>query len=65
MLPRTDDGEAKIDIRELTWEDRERVLRLLFAKINSSQGQTFIDSAAMMHENKDNSSVFVTSRREF
>eukprot|EP01112_Ceratiomyxa_fruticulosa_P005397 TRINITY_DN1601_c0_g2_i1.p1 TRINITY_DN1601_c0_g2~~TRINITY_DN1601_c0_g2_i1.p1 ORF type:complete len:511 (+),score=142.15 TRINITY_DN1601_c0_g2_i1:101-1633(+) len=26
---------AKVDISELSWEDKERVLRLLFAKINS------------------------------
>ena len=26
---------AKIDIAELSWEDRERILRLLFSKINS------------------------------
>jgi len=29
----------KVDITELGWEDRERVLRLLFAKINNVQGQ--------------------------
>ena len=28
--------EEHIDIRDLTWDDRERVLRLLFAKINNS-----------------------------
>jgi len=28
----------KVDLTELTWEDRERVLRLLFAKINNVQG---------------------------
>ncbi|KAL7694508.1 putative basal body-orientation factor 1 [Plasmopara halstedii] len=31
----------KVDLRQLSWIDRERVLRLLFAKINRSQG--FID----------------------
>ncbi|ETV97626.1 hypothetical protein, variant 2 [Aphanomyces invadans] len=31
----------KVDLRALTWEERERVLRLLFAKINSIQG--FLD----------------------
>jgi len=33
-LPQTVD--ERVDIRDLTWEDRERVLRLLFAKINST-----------------------------
>jgi len=33
-LPHT--AEEHVDIRDLTWEDRERVLRLLFAKINNS-----------------------------
>lgn len=27
----------KVDISELTWEQRERVLRLLFAKMNGSR----------------------------
>jgi hypothetical protein len=26
--------EGKIDVGELTWEQRERILRLLFAKMN-------------------------------
>ena len=39
-LPR--EPSKKVDLKELTWEDRERVLRLLFAKINSVQG--FVDS---------------------
>ena len=29
--------EEHIDIRDLTWDDRERVLRLLFARINNSE----------------------------
>ncbi|GMI56020.1 hypothetical protein ScalyP_jg7038 [Parmales sp. scaly parma] len=29
----------KVDLGDLTWEDRERVLRLLFAKINNVQGE--------------------------
>jgi len=32
----------KVDLKDLSWEDRERVLRLLFAKINNIQG--FVDS---------------------
>ena len=28
--------DEHIDIRDLTWDDRERVLRLLFAKINNA-----------------------------
>lgn len=31
------DPDAKVDIASLTWEDKERVLRLLFAKINNVQ----------------------------
>jgi hypothetical protein len=31
----------KVDLRQLSWEDRERVLRLVFAKINGSQ--SFVD----------------------
>lgn len=29
--------QGKVDLRELSWEDRERVLRLVFARINGSQ----------------------------
>jgi len=29
-------ADEHVDIRDLTWEDRERVLRLLFAKINNA-----------------------------
>jgi hypothetical protein len=28
----------RVDLRDLSWEDRERVLRLLFAKINNYHG---------------------------
>lgn len=35
-LPVSDD--VKVDLSELTWADKEKVLRLLFAKINSVQG---------------------------
>ena len=31
------DPDTKVDISSLTWEDKERVLRLLFAKINNVQ----------------------------
>ncbi|KAG7389519.1 hypothetical protein PHYPSEUDO_010164 [Phytophthora pseudosyringae] len=31
----------KVDLRQLSWDDRERVLRLVFAKINHSQ--SFVD----------------------
>ena len=34
-LPRS--IEEHVDIADLTWSDRERVLRLLFAKINNSE----------------------------
>lgn len=33
------DGSA-VDVRELSWQDRERVLRLLFAKVNRAAAQT-------------------------
>lgn len=33
------DPDTKVDIASLTWEDKERVLRLLFAKINNVQVQ--------------------------
>ena len=33
--------EGKVDIKELTWEQRERVLRMLFAKINGLQNERF------------------------
>ena len=32
-------ADERVDIRDLTWEDRERVLRLLFAKINNATTQ--------------------------
>ena len=31
--------EGKVDISELTWEQRERVLRLLFAKMNGHKNK--------------------------
>lgn len=30
-----------MDIKDLPWEDRERILRLLFAKINNQQQQAY------------------------
>ena len=32
-------GAGSLDIKELPWEDRERILRLLFAKINNQSQQ--------------------------
>ncbi|CAM9681580.1 unnamed protein product [Pylaiella littoralis] len=32
------DPDTKVDISALKWEDKERVLRILFAKINNAQG---------------------------
>ncbi|GLC47469.1 hypothetical protein PLESTB_000133900 [Pleodorina starrii] len=37
-------GRATPDIRDLPWEDRERVLRLLFAKINNQAQQVHFSS---------------------
>jgi hypothetical protein len=34
-LPCTPD--ARVELKDLTWEDKERVLKLLFAKINHAQ----------------------------
>jgi hypothetical protein len=28
---------GRLDIKELPWDDRERILRLLFAKVNNQQ----------------------------
>ncbi|KAG7400500.1 hypothetical protein PHYBOEH_005528 [Phytophthora boehmeriae] len=36
----------KVDLRQLSWEDRERVLRLVFAKINHSQSFVNLESDA-------------------
>ena len=33
--------DGKIDIRDLTWEQRERVLRLLFAKVNGLKSERY------------------------
>jgi len=35
-IVRHDDSKGKKDLAELTWEQREHVLRLLFSKMNSS-----------------------------
>ncbi len=35
---------GRLDIRDLPWEDRERVLRLLFAKINNQAQQMFFSN---------------------
>jgi hypothetical protein len=34
-----DAAAARVDIADLTWEDKERVLRLLFARINRATGR--------------------------
>ena len=33
--------ESKIDIKDLTWEQREKVLRLLFAKLNGLKSERY------------------------
>jgi len=35
-IVRHDDSKGRKDLAELTWEQREHVLRLLFSKMNSS-----------------------------
>lgn len=44
-LPQTVD--ERVDIHDLTWEDRERVLRLLFAKINAASSSHGIAAHAI------------------
>ncbi|RLN46914.1 hypothetical protein BBJ28_00003070 [Nothophytophthora sp. Chile5] len=39
----------KVDLRQLSWEDRERVLRLVFAKINGSQSYVDLQGDAPSH----------------
>ena len=34
--------ESKVDIKDLTWEQRERVLRLLFAKLNGLKSERYV-----------------------
>mmetsp|Transcript_12897 Transcript_12897/g.15564 ORF Transcript_12897/g.15564 Transcript_12897/m.15564 type:complete len:487 (-) Transcript_12897:254-1714(-) len=34
-------SSARLDIRDLSWEDRERVLRLLFSKINNASQSSY------------------------
>ena len=40
---------TKVDLRDLSWDDRERVLRLLFAKINNVQSQVENLNAQQSH----------------
>lgn len=35
---------GRMDIKDLSWEDRERILRLLFAKINNQAQQAYYSS---------------------
>lgn len=44
-------AEEHVDIRDLTWEDRERVLRLLFSKINHSQSLHSMPPHALRDDN--------------
>ncbi|KAI8926332.1 hypothetical protein BC831DRAFT_232057 [Entophlyctis helioformis] len=39
------DGKAKVDIKDLAWEDKERVLRILFAKMNGTSLAKAADAA--------------------
>lgn len=34
-------ASGRMDIKDLSWEDRERILRLLFSKINNQQQQAY------------------------
>lgn len=44
-------SDARVDLKDLTWEDKERVLRLLFAKINNVQSTI---NALPQHTLEDN-----------
>ena len=51
---------TKVDLRDLSWDDRERVLRLLFAKINNVQSQVEnlnAQQSVMSQQNSQNSYV--------
>ena len=51
---------TKVDLRDLSWDDRERVLRLLFAKINNVQSQVEnlnAQQSVMSQQNSQNSFV--------
>ena len=37
-------GGARVDIAELSWEDREKVLRLLFSKVNNASADNYFAS---------------------
>ena len=45
-----------INLRDLSWEDRERVLRLLFAKINGIRANVSIIESPRGSESRDNMS---------
>jgi hypothetical protein len=44
-----EEPNTKVDLRDLSWDDRERVLRLLFAKINNVQSQVENLNAQQSH----------------
>ncbi|XRB07516.1 flagellar/basal body protein [Pycnococcus provasolii] len=53
---RPSDASSRVDVRDLAWEDREKVLRILFGKVNAASPQAYyaslpahsFGSAAMM-----------------
>ena len=56
-----DDGE-KVEISDLTWEQKEQVLRLLFAKMNTSTSKSATPSSQPLPpiQPSPNAPVFMT-----
>jgi len=54
------DISGKVDISELTWEQKERVLRFLFAKINGAREKAAPPSLVAPAES--NSQLWITQR---
>ena len=51
---------GQVELKELTLEDRERVLRLLFAKINAVQGSVPQMPPHELHEETPATTPFMT-----
>ena len=61
--------DGRVDISELSWEDKERVLRILFAKINTVSNQpakaasrSALDTPAIEDGRGSRSTVFMTQQ---
>ena len=63
----TVDLNSSINIRDLSWDDKELVLRVLFAKMNGQQGMVQSAISAMKKRNtssSDNKAVFISEGAE-